>query len=139
MLDGRTGVRIHSIRLERTRVSFVSQNNGTSGCRSTTVEKPADTIGPVVDRDGRAYLLVHRLTSEKTDICNEPRTFRAARTIDVGVDLLVLEPGSPVVMHPIYSEHCSSPPGGLVVCDLPVTIDQLVPDGVGGVLAKWAR
>jgi alpha-tubulin suppressor-like RCC1 family protein len=139
MLDGRTGARINSILLEPTRNSFISQNNGTSGCRSTNVEKPADTIGPVVDAEGRAYFLVRRFQSVKTDVCNEPTTFRAARTIDVGVDLFVLEPGKPVITHPIYSEHCSSPAGGLVVCDVPVTIHQLVPDGMGGVLAKWDR
>jgi hypothetical protein len=139
MLDGTTGARLGSLRLERTRVSFTSQNDGTSGCHSTNVEKPPATIGPVLDAQGRAYLLVHRLRIEKTDVCNEPHTMRAARTIDVGVDLFVLDPGAPLVTFPIYSNHCSSPLGGLVVCDAPVTIHELVPDGVGGVLAKWER
>lgn len=139
MLDGRTGARINSVQLERERNSFISQNNGTSGCHSTNIEKPAHTIGPVVDAGGRAYLLVRRFQIQKTDLCNEPHTFRPARTIDVGVDVFVLEPGKPVVVHPIYSEHCSSPAGGLVLCDAPVTVHQLVPDGIGGVLAKWER
>lgn len=138
-VDGRTGVRVNSILLERTRDAFISQNNGTSGCHSKHVEKPADTLGPVVDAEGRAYMLVRRFRSEKTDICNEPTTFRAARMIDVGVDLLVVEAGKPVVTRPIYSQQCASPAGGLVVCDVPVAIDQLVPDGIGGVLAKWQR
>lgn len=139
VLDGRTGARVHSIRLQPTRVTYTSQNHGTSGCRSTSVEKPPDTIGPIVDADGRAYLLVHRLAIDKTDVCNEPKTIRAARTIDVGVDVLVLEPGSPAVAYSIYSEQCSSPLGGLVLCDAPVTVHELVPDGIGGVLAKWER
>jgi hypothetical protein len=139
VLDGRTGVRISTIRLERIRVSYISQNHGTSVCRSTNVEKPAETVGPVVDADGRAYVLVGRFQSEKTDSCNEPTNYRPARTIDVGVDLFVLEPGKPVISHPMYSAHCSSPAGGLVVCDAPVTLHQLVPDGIGGVLAKWER
>jgi hypothetical protein len=139
IVDGRTGARVASIPLERTRITFTSQNNGTSGCLSTNVEKPPDTIGPVVDAEGRAYLLVHRLSVDKTDICNEPHTIRPARTMNVGVDLLVLEPGKPVITHPIYSEHCSSPLGGLVLCDAPVTVLELVPDGIGGVLAKWER
>lgn len=139
VLDGRTGARVGSVPLPRTRVRYTSQFDGTSGCRSTNVEKPAATVGPVVDAEGRAYLLLHRVRIDKTDVCNEPTVLRAARSIDVGVDLLVLQRGMPVVTYPIYSARCSSPLGGFVVCDAPVTIHELVPDGIGGVLAKWER
>lgn len=82
---------------------------------------------------------MRRFRSQTTDLCNEPIHVRAARTIDVGVDVLVLEPGQPVITYPIHSVRCASPAGGLVVCDAPVTLHQLMPDGMGGVLAKWER
>ncbi len=142
VLDGTNGGLRRRVTLAREVVTFTSEFDGQVisitpriVCASTRHETAPKTLGPVVGSDGRGYLLVRRHVTHKFDTCREPA--RPRRTIDLGVDLVILAPNQEPVVQPIYSNHCDVPVFVRSICDVPPFLHQLVPDGIGGVLAVW--
>ena len=143
VLDGRNGRLLKRVALAREVVTFTSEFDGQVisikpriVCASTRHETAPETIGPIVSNDGRGYLLVRRHLTHKFDTCLE-QTGRPQRTIELGVDLIILAPDQEPVVQPIYSNSCDVPIFAPSLCDAPPFLHQLVPDGVGGVLAVW--
>lgn len=142
VLDGKNGRLRRRVTLAREVVTFTSEFDGQVisvkpriVCASTRHETAPETIGPVVNSDGRGYLLVRRRLKHGFDTCREPA--RPRRIIDLGVDLVILAPDQEPVVQPIYSKHCDVAVFVQSICDVPPFLHQLVPDGIGGVMAVW--
>jgi hypothetical protein len=143
VLDGRNGRLLKRVALAREVVVFTSESDGQVisikpliVCTSTRHETAPATIGPVVSSDGRGYLLVRRHLKHKFDACLE-QTGQPRRTIELGVDLIILAPDQEPVVQPIYSNSCDVPVFARSICDAPPFLHQLLPDGIGGILAVW--
>ncbi len=142
VLDGRNGRLRRRVPLASEVFNFTSEFEGRVlsvkpliVCASTRNETTPETIGPVVGSDGRGYLLVRRHVKHSFATCREP--IRPRRTIEVGVDLVIFAPDHEPIVQPIYSNLCDVPEFHQSLCDVPPVLDQLVPDGIGGVLAVW--
>lgn len=107
-------------------------------CRSTRREEAPGTIGPVVGSDGRGYLLVRRHVKHKFDTCVEQHS-RHRRTIDIGVDLVILSPDGEHSIEPVFADSCLVDVFQSSTCDATPELKQLMPDGVGGMLASFDR
>ncbi len=105
------------------------------------MEFAPQTVGPIVGSDGRGYLLVRRRIRLGKGICNEfnGANYIPARTQDVGVDLIALSPTNAPVVQSLYALQCTSAELQRTSCDLPPILYQLLPDGIGGLLASWWR
>ena len=137
-IDGRTGRRLQRAYLEREFDRFISQSPGVSTCGHTFRTWAPDTTGPIVGSDGRGYLLVRRYERTATDSCSEGVGSRSPRTYDIGVELLVLERDKEAASRTVYERHCDTPAFVIDVCDASADPHQLVPDGVGGLVAIWS-
>jgi alpha-tubulin suppressor-like RCC1 family protein len=84
-------------------------------------ENEPQTIGPIVGSNGHAYLLVHRRVHEATGTCNNPVTTFS----EEGWALLDLTHEGQV--------------GSIDVVQSPFAPEQLLPDGVGGLLIRVRR
>ena len=106
-------------------------------CASKRIQTTPKTIGPVVGQ--RRARLPARPPPRQTQFatCSEP--IRPRRTIEVGVDLVIFAPDQEPVVQPIYSNLCDAPEFQQSTCDVPPVLVQLVPDGIGGVLAYGYR
>ena len=142
MLDGRNGRLRRRVALAREVASFTSEFDGRVlsikpliVCASTRNQTTPKTIGPVVSSDGRGYMLVRRHVKHSFAMCDEP--IRPRRIIEVGLDLVIFAPDQEPVVQPIYSALCDVPEFHQSACDVPPLPIQLVPDGIGGVLALW--
>ena len=146
VIDGKTGGLISRLPLAREVEAFESANDGVKlnpklTCRSTRAEYAPQTVGPIVGSDGRGYLLVRRRIKLGKGICNEfnGANYVPARTQDVGVELIALSPRNAAEVQSLYTLQCVSVELQRTSCDVPPLISQLLPDGIGGVLASWWR
>ncbi len=139
VIDGTTGHVIARRPLPRDVETYVAglEEDGFA-CASSRVESAPETVGPIVGSDGRGFLLLRRRLKHMVDSCIE-QTAWPQRTIDNGVDLIVLSPDAEPVAQPIHAEACNVPRFGQAACDVPPSLNQVVPDGIGGVLANWRR
>ena len=145
VINGITGGVISRSPLAREVVAFESANEGLDlgsvTCRSSRREVPPDTVGPIVGSDGRGYLLVRRRTTLASGSCilefNPLNVY--PRTQDVGVDLLALSATEPLAVNRLYDLQCNSGELESALCDVAPDVYQLLPDGVGGLLASWRR
>ena len=142
VLDGRNGRLRRRVALVPEATSFTSELDGRVlsikpliVCASTRNQTTPKTIGPVVSSDGRGYMLVRRHVKHSFAMCDEP--IRPRRIIEVGLDLVIFAPDQEPVVQPIYSTLCDVPEFHQSACDVPPLPVQLVPDGIGGVLALW--
>jgi hypothetical protein len=108
-------------------------------CRSYRYETGPEVAPPVAGADGRGYFLVNRRRIIKRDLCIEPKVQRAERTIDRGVDLVVLSRSAAPRTVSIYAIACEAPAGSTLPCDYAIRTHQLMPDGIGGTLVTWER
>lgn len=145
VVDGKTGRLLRRWPLPRELNIFTAELDGVVireqprlVCASRRREIAPNTIGPIVGSDGRGYLLVRRLVKHKFDQCVEQHA-RHRRNIDQGIDLLILSPNADPVVQPVFNEHCEVPEFELSSCDVAPEIQQLLPDGIGGILASWDR
>lgn len=146
VIDGSTGTLISRWPLAREVLAFESENDGLvlSGsltCRSTRSEMSPETVGPIVGSDGRGYLLVRRRVRLASGDCSEfnGSNYVPARRQDVGIDLIALSASGDPMFHSLYALACTSEEYQATLCDLPPDLYQLLPDGVGGLLASWRR
>jgi hypothetical protein len=145
VIDGTTGRLLGRRVLAREVESFTSEFDGLVVsvkprivCRSTRWEQAPATVGPIVGSDGRGFLLVRRHVKHKFDTCTEQHS-RPRRTIDDGIDLLVLSPRGTSHVEVIYAAACDVDVFEFSPCDLTPELKQLLPDGVGGLLSVWDR
>jgi alpha-tubulin suppressor-like RCC1 family protein len=146
VIDGATGQLISRTRLAREVDEFVSDRDGDViptmpplHCLTKHYEFAPETLGPVVGSDGRGYLLVRRHAVWKRGGCIEPFMTRAARTIDMGLDLVILSPNAAPVVVDLFSSRCDGAEAALVLCDKAIELHQLMPDGIGGTFSTWTR
>ena len=92
------------------------------------------TVGPIVGADGQGYVLVQQSTRVSTTGWYYPA--HADGASDVGLRLLRLSPTGASTVDVIYTEHCTDVVSQANNCDVPPAPDQLVPDGLGGMLAS---
>jgi len=139
VIDGRTGGVIDRRPLAREIDTYTFLIDGQDAiCGTSRFENAPDTVGPVVGSDGRGYLLIRRRVKDVVDSCNG-QTQWPQRTVDHGVDLMILSPVAPPVMQPVLAETCAVPRFAQAGCDRTPLLTQVVPDGIGGVLAIWRR
>ena len=134
VIDGRNGRLVNRTPLAREIDTWITT---TPGCPGRRTEEAPQHAGPVVGPDGRGYLLVRRYERTKTLQCFDG--FRMPRTIDLGMDLLILSAPQAPVVEPLHSAQCVAARDQLVVCDAALEVRQVLPDGAGGVLATWRR
>ena len=134
VIDGRNGRLLSRTLLPRETDVWTTT---ASGCPGRHTEEAPAHAGPIVGPDGRGYLLVRRYARTKMLVCYDE--FRMPRTIDVGVDLLIMSSQQSPVTESIHAAHCVAARNELVVCDAAVDAIQVVPDGIGGILATWRR
>ena len=146
VVDGKTGGLISRLPLAREVEAFESANDGVKltprlTCRSTRAEYAPQTVGPIVGSDGRGYLLVRRRIKLGKGSCNEfnGTNYVPARTQDIGVDLIALSSTNSPVIQSVYALQCTSAELQRTSCDVPPIMYQLLPDGIGGLLASWWR
>jgi alpha-tubulin suppressor-like RCC1 family protein len=145
VIDGTTGRLLGRHVLAREIDTFTAELDGVVVreqprlvCRSTRREAAPSTIGPIVGSDGRGYLLVRRHVKHKFDTCVEQHS-RHRRTIDTGVDLVILSPDGPHNVEPVFADNCIVDVFQSSTCDTVPELKQLMPDGVGGMLASVDR
>ena len=145
VIDGKTGRMIARRPLAREVEVFTAELDGQVVrekpllvCASNRKEAAPATMGPVVGSDGRGYLLVRRLFKHKFDTCLEQQA-RHRRTISHGIDLVILSADAAPVVRPIFEDACDVPAFQASPCDVRPDPKQLVPDGIGGILASWDR
>lgn len=145
VIDGTTGLLLSRTPLDREIVAFESENDGlvlsdSVTCRSTSTEMPPETAGPIVGSDGRGYLLVRRSITRAFGSCiaYNPLRFYPRRQ-EVGVDLIALSATNFPMVSALYSRQCNPAELETTLCDQSPDIYQLLPDGVGGLLASWRR
>lgn len=146
VLDGATGRLISRTRFEPDVNEFVSAYDGQVTqttppvyCKSYRYEFPPDTLGPVAGADGRGYFVVRRHKISKRDLCVEPYGRRTDRTIEMGIDVVVVSPTSQPQTLSIYATACEGAAGTTLPCDRRPRAFQLMPDGIGGTLVTWER
>lgn len=149
VIDGATGNLLKRIMLAREIVQFTSDHDGEVlsasplgpfyHCRTTRAESAPQTVGPVVGHDGRGYLLVRRYVNMKRGTCLEG-TQRPDRTIDLGLDVMIVSANAPPAVVQVFSTQCTEiASSGATICDGPFHLDQLLPDGLGGTMVSWRR
>ncbi len=148
VIDGRNGKLLRRLPIARETLRFTAALDGQVIrerplliCRSTYEEDVAATAGPVIGSDGQAYYLVRRRASHLRASClASGGGLRPAREIDLGIDLVVMSANAPPVIRSLHSEHCEAPEAPLpTICDGPFSVINLMPDGLGGMLASWTR
>lgn len=146
VINGASGRMISRTVLPREVDEFISDRDGDVldlrppvRCRTLYYDYAPETVGPVVGSDGRGYLVVRRHALHKRGGCIEPFQTRPDRTIDMGVDLVILSPAAAPQIVNVYSTSCSGTLGSTLPCDLPVRAFQLMPDGIGGTVVTWER
>lgn len=138
VIDGRSGALIGRHPLLREIETYIAVlDDQETLCTSNRTETAPDTTGPVVGSDGRGYLLVRRRTHHRIDLCSEQSPW-PQRNIENGVDLVMLSGGG-VQVDAVHAETCNVRRFAKSGCDEPATLTQVAPDGLGGVLAVWAR
>lgn len=138
-IDGKNGRLLQRVFLGREVDRFVTQNPQLPQCRHKHAESAPETMGPIAGGDGRGYLLVRRFHRIKTASCTEPTHVRPARTIDVGVDMVILSPMARPATETVFAHRCDQPLGSVVVCDAPANPVQVLADGLGGIIAIFTR
>ena len=145
VIDGRSGRLLRRVPLARELDIFTAEFDGLVVrerprlvCESSRREDAPRTIGPIAAGDGRGYLLVRRVIRRSFDACVE-QLARPQRTIDHGIDLVILSPTADPVVQPIFGDQCDVAAFQFASCDVVPATLQLVPDGVGGILASWDR
>ena len=105
VIDGTTGHLIDRRPLPRDVDTYVAglEEEGFT-CTSTRFESAPETVGPIVGSDGRGYLLIRRRLKHMVDSCFE-QTAWPQRTIDHGVDLMILSPDAAPVVQPIHRRN----------------------------------
>lgn len=143
-IDGATGQVLSRTKLPSDLNQFVSAFDGrvldTSPplvCRSYRYEFGPQVGAPIAGADGRGYFLVNRQRIVKRDSCLEPKGLRPARTIEKSIDLVVLSRTAAPKTINVFSIGCEAAEGTTLLCDYPVRIEQLMPDGIGGTLVTW--
>lgn len=146
VLDGATGALISRTLFRREVAVFTANWDGLvldttppTTCRSYYDDWAPQTLDPVVGSDGRGYFVVRRHAIYKRADCLEPFQRRPDRTIEMGIDLVVLSPDAAPQAVDLYSTSCVGALGTTLPCDLPVRAVQLMPDGIGGTLVTWQR
>jgi alpha-tubulin suppressor-like RCC1 family protein len=146
VMDGATGRVISRTVLPREVDEFTSLRDGDVipltppiQCRSYRYDGSPSTIGPIVGSDGRGYLLVRRYRLHKTADCIEPFQRRPDRTVEMGLDLMILSPAAAPQVVSVYSSSCAGTLGTTLPCDLPVRAFQMMPDAIGGMLVTFER
>lgn len=137
VIDGTTGQVRSRHAFPRDVETYVAEDDGLI-CAGGRSETTPETVGPIVGSDGRGYLLIRRRQKHSVDSCIE-QTAWPQRTIDDGIDLMILSPGGASVRQPIHAEHCNVARFAQAACDVTPLLRQVVPDGIGGVLANWSR
>jgi hypothetical protein len=124
VIDGATGV-------VRKRVPLARERQGLS-CGATGSWQTVPAIeGPIVGTDGYGYLVV------RTNITIRTGCTPYLVSQDVGLTLLKISPTGSVTPTTIYARHCDGV--DITGCDEPPTIDQLFPDGIGGILVSFEQ
>lgn len=146
VLDGATGGLISRTLFRREVEQFtanwdgmVLDGNPPIICRSLYDDWAPETLDPIVGSDGRGYFVVRRHQLHKRANCLEPFRRRPDRTIEMGIDLVVLSRDTGPQTIDLYSTSCVGQLGTTLPCDLPVHAVQLIPDGLGGTLVTWQR
>lgn len=137
-IDGRNGREVGRYRFPRDAETFKATVGSPTGdpCASSRIEQLADHIGPVAGSGSEGYVLIRRRERHVHASCTSGADW-PTRTITNGVDLLVLSPGGAAVVQPVFEERCVIPTSTRAGCDLPASLTQIMPDGIGGVLARW--
>lgn len=146
VLDGATGGLISRTLFRREVAVFTAKWDGLvldttppTTCRSYYDDWAPQTLDPVVGSDGRGYFVVRRHAIYKRADCLEPFQRRPDRTIEMGIDLVVLSPDAAPQTVDLYSTSCVGALGTTLPCDLPVRAVQMMPDGIGATLVTWQR
>lgn len=146
VIDGATGRLISRTLFRRESVAFTANWDGMVieadppfTCRSTYDDWEPDTVDPVVGSDGRGYFVVRRHQIHLRADCVLPFLSRPDRTIEMGIDLVVLSPDAAPQSVTLYSTSCVGASGTRLPCDLPVRAVQVMPDGIGGTIVTWER
>jgi hypothetical protein len=136
-LDGATGELIVRYQVPRDVHTFVAglESEGVI-CSNIRTEAPRDVVGPIAGSDGRGYALIRRRQSHRRASCFEGTPW-PERTIDDGVDLVILSSAGSIVIETLYSQRCTAARGQQVPCDIEPSLTQIAPDGLGGILAVW--
>jgi alpha-tubulin suppressor-like RCC1 family protein len=108
-------------------------------CRSWYNDYPPETLGPVVGSDGRGYFVVRRHSLHMQADCEMPFRRRPDRSIDMGLDLVIVSRDAAPQTVNLFSTTCTGVLGSTLPCDLPVHALQIMPDGIGGTLVTWRR
>lgn len=146
LVDGATGALLSRTQLTREISNFYSDHDGEiietewpSHCLTTMFANPPETLDPVAGSDGRGYLVVRRFRQIKRGACSEPYDRRPQRTIEMGLDLVILSRNAPPETIDLYTQSCTGALGTTYSCDYPVHAVQVMPDGIGGTLITWER
>jgi len=146
VLDGATGGLISRTLFRREVAVFTATWDGLVTdsippitCRSVYDDWAPEALDPVVGSDGRGYFVVRRHQIHQRADCMLPFQRRPDRTIEMGIDLVVLSPDAAPHTINLYSTTCVGEPGTTLPCDLPVHAVQMMPDGIGGTLVSWER
>jgi alpha-tubulin suppressor-like RCC1 family protein len=146
VIDGTTGRRVARTKLASDLNQFISESDGTFipsvppvYCRSYRHETPPEVVGPIAGADGLGYIAVRRHKIVKDAVCTEPFDSRTHRTIESGIDLIVLSRTAAPRTVPIVSIACDAAPSTTQLCDRRPRAFQIMPDGVGGTLVTWER
>jgi hypothetical protein len=142
IVDGRNGSLIERRALPRDVETFTATADGDPGnaavCGTSRTESAPEVIGPIVGSDGRGYLLIRRRERHQVESCLE-QTDLPRRTIIDEISIMLLSPDGQQVVQPIYAATCDVPRFAPAGCDRPPTLQQIMADGVDGVLAVWNR
>jgi Chitobiase/beta-hexosaminidase C-terminal domain len=135
VIDGETGHLRARVPLPRDFVEFYAEWEGqfvenVGTCRSDRWEMPSQATTPVVGTDGFGYLEVRRTTRVDHGYCVDTDIY--ARADDHTLQLLKVSPQGVATWTTLYEFTGSSNPWW------PAT-GQVLPDGVGGMLATWKR
>jgi hypothetical protein len=134
LLSGTTGAVLKRISIPREVVAFQAQLDGYQMCASTRSEYQPQILGPVTQWDGSAHLLVRGYSRTMYGQCSDDGV--TPREIDRSVALWHVRPDGTVTTTNLLAQHCSLGVE-LSTCDLAPSLQQVVPDAVGGSFAVW--
>jgi hypothetical protein len=135
VLDGSTGT-------VRARLPIAPSRKGLTCGVNGTWEEPAKVWGPIVGNDGYGYLLVSTSKHLRSGPC--PHAYSQDRSLAVWR----VAPTGVMTSTTLFSQHCEKPAGVLTTCDAGEGVyghgvvgdpENLLPDGIGGVLVRWQR
>jgi hypothetical protein len=142
VLNGSNGQLIARVPLAREEWRWDAVREGqlqfiTSGqpCASNVRQYVPPTVGPIVNADGQGYFIVRQRTRIGHVDCLENYPAHGAGESDVNLILLRLSPDGVATTNVINAQHCTDVLSQGNSCDVPPTPDQLVPHGLGGMLA----